>query len=471
MVLYRQKTIDRGTHLLTVWCEYRGINIMGFRGVAVCTMTALVAGDLAAQANEAAQPEDVPLLSLQQQSNLAVTVTQIENEAIAIASPEVLPAQSFHEFSQPVTTTPAQVGLEPASVADASNQASTRVENVVAVEEQRLTATMATGYASSFKPGVSRAEALQQPEMSRTETVAPEASATATMLANKSLATTKAAPSQVAAQPTGKSCPLASQAPAANAQLLAQNLEPSGTVRCPRPEPIAPLTPPPEYETESSPALSIYIPVGYGADNNTLFLSGTYQEDVRFSDEDDGALGFGIGLGDSRDAVGVELSYAIASFGGSRDFGTGGFNAKVHRQFPGDFAVAIGGNGILNLFDRNDFEQSYYGTVTKVFRTRESIDDLFSRVALTVGVGNGQFRSSGAVDDGVDNINAFGNIAIRIARPVSFITEWTGRDLALGLSIAPFKNFPLTITPALRDVAGAGDGARFVLGAGIAFRF
>ena len=55
--------------------------------------------------------------------------------------------------------------------------------------------------------------------------------------------------------------------------------------------------------------------------------------------------------------------------------------------------------------------------------------------------------------------------------PVSFITEWTGQDLALGLSIAPFKNIPLTITPALRDVAGAGDGARFVVGTGMAFKF
>jgi hypothetical protein len=442
---------------------------MRFRGVAVCTMTALVAGDLAAQANEASQPEDVPLLSLQQQSDLAAAVTQIENEAIAIAAPEVLPAQSFHEFSQPVATTSTQVAFAPADMDVVASQPPTRLERLVAIEEQRLTASM-VGYVSAFDPGISRAEALQQPEMSGVETLPPsQTNAIATMPSSKVVAAPQVVSSQVAANPTGNAC--SSSKSAANTQLLAQNLQPSGTVRCPRPEPIAPLTPPPEYETESSPALSIYIPVGYGADNNTLFLSGTFQEDLRFGDEEDGGLGFGIGLGDSRDAVGVELSYASANSGSDGDFGTGGFNAKVHRQFPGDLAVAVGGNGILNLFGRHDFEQSYYGTVTKVFRTRESINDLFSRVAFTVGVGNGQFRSSGAVDDGIDNINAFGNIAIRVARPVSFITEWTGRDLALGLSIAPFKNFPLTITPALRDVAGAGDGARFVLGAGVAFRF
>jgi hypothetical protein len=55
--------------------------------------------------------------------------------------------------------------------------------------------------------------------------------------------------------------------------------------------------------------------------------------------------------------------------------------------------------------------------------------------------------------------------------PISFVTEWTGQDLAMGLSIVPFKNFPLTITPAFRDITGAGEGARFVLGTGIGFGF
>jgi hypothetical protein len=86
-------------------------------------------------------------------------------------------------------------------------------------------------------------------------------------------------------------------------------------------------------------------------------------------------------------------------------------------------------------------------------------------------VGDGQFRSSGAEAAEENNVNVFGNVAVRVARPVSFIAEWTGRDLGLGLSIAPFKNIPFVITPAVRDVVGAGDGARFVLGAGTAIRF
>lgn len=229
-----------------------------------------------------------------------------------------------------------------------------------------------------------------------------------------------------------------------------------------------------EVEVEryrASPSLSIYIPTAYGADRNTAFVSATYQERTRYADVDDGAIGIGVGLGDARKSVGVSLAYTLASFGSNRDFGSGGFNVKVHRQFANDWAAAVGWNGFLNLGDDNDFEDSVYGVVTKVVRTREDIKKPLSRVAFTVGVGNGQFRTEDSIDDDNGNINVFGNVALRVAEPVSLITEWSGQDLGVGLSIAPFKNIPFVITPALRDITGAGDGARFVLGSGFAWRF
>lgn len=229
-----------------------------------------------------------------------------------------------------------------------------------------------------------------------------------------------------------------------------------------------------EVEVEgyrASPALSIYIPTAYGADRNTGFVSATYQERTRYSDVDDGAIGIGVGLGNARKSVGVSLAYTLASFGSNRDFGSGGFNVKVHRQFANDWAAAVGWNGFLNLGDDNDFEDSVYGVVTKVVRTRDDIKKPLSRVAFTVGVGNGQFRTEDSIEDEDGNINVFGNVALRVAEPVSLITEWSGQDLGVGLSIAPFKNIPFVITPALRDITGTGDGARFVLGSGFAWRF
>jgi hypothetical protein len=220
-----------------------------------------------------------------------------------------------------------------------------------------------------------------------------------------------------------------------------------------------------------SPAITLAVPSGYGADDGIGFITTSFQSSVRGSDEADATATFGIGLGDAEDAVGVQLSYTIASFGTNRDFGTGGVNAKVHRRLSDNFSIAAGWDGFITLGDNTDFEDSVYGAVTYVGELRPDINDAFSRIALTAGVGNGRFRTEDAILGDDDTIGVFGSAALRIARPVSAIVEWTGQDLALGLSIAPFADFPLVITPALRDVAGAGDDVRFVLGANLAFRF
>ncbi len=221
-----------------------------------------------------------------------------------------------------------------------------------------------------------------------------------------------------------------------------------------------------------APAITIANPYGFGGDGGKFFVGASFASDTRFRSLDsDGGMVFGAAFGNARKAVGLELSYTMASFGNNRDFGTGGFNAKIHRVIGRDAAVALGYNGFLNIGDDNDFEDSIYGVVTKIFRMRENLNSPFSRVAVSAGLGNGQYRTFEAFLDDDDQINVFGSLAFRVARPVSFITEWTGQDLALGLSIAPFKNIPLTITPALRDVAGGDDSVHFALGVGLGFPF
>ncbi len=232
----------------------------------------------------------------------------------------------------------------------------------------------------------------------------------------------------------------------------------------------------------SSPSMSIYVPLGYGADRNTAFVATDYQSRTRFGNSSDGAVVFGVGLGDAKKSAGVVLSYTLASVSNNfnSDFGIGGFNVKVHRQFKGDWAAAVGMNGVVSIGRYsntlvNDFDKSLYGVVTKVIRTQDDINKPFSRVAVTAGVGNGQFRTENSIVSGKDNFNVFGNVAVRVHPQASLIAEWTGQDLAVGASIAPFKNIPLVITPALRDIAGSGRGAsdraRFVIGTGFGFKF
>ena len=238
----------------------------------------------------------------------------------------------------------------------------------------------------------------------------------------------------------------------------------------------------PKPPRSSYPGLNIANPSGFGADNYRGFVGLGLQSRTRFSNSSggliggglDGTLGFGFGLGDARESVGLQLSYTMASFGGSRPFGSGGVNAKLHTRFDGGWGVALGGDGIINVgalpegspTKFNDFENTYYVAATKLFRLRRDINAPFSRAGITVGAGTGRFRSADQIINRENAIGFFGSAGVQALPWISLITEWTGQDLAVGASIAPFKNIPLVINPAFRDITGAGDGARFVVGIG-----
>jgi len=230
-----------------------------------------------------------------------------------------------------------------------------------------------------------------------------------------------------------------------------------------------------------SPAITIATPSGFGADNNTFYVGTSYQTQIRNVNggAQDAGLGIGFGLFDARQAVGLELNYGIASLTGrTRPFGSGAFSARVSHQFEDDLAVSVGWNSFANLGGgvddvrpTNNFQGSVFGVVTKVFRTQEAIASPFSRVAFTLGAGNGQFRTFRDVEARRDTVGVFGSVAVRIIEPLSTVVEWTGQDLAAGVSFVPFRDLGFVITPAVRDITGSGFPARFVLGAGVAFRF
>ncbi len=227
-----------------------------------------------------------------------------------------------------------------------------------------------------------------------------------------------------------------------------------------------------------SPGLSINNPIGFGADNNIGFISGSYQSRSRFTDTSDGEIGIGVGLGNAIDSVGLEVAYTLNSFGSSQPFGSGGFSAKLHKRVADDTAIAIGWNQFANIGFTDVPRNSYYAVGTQILRTTDNIDSFLSRIALSVGVGGGQFLSQETLTatppgESPSGVNVFGSAAFRLAKPVSAIVEWTGQDLAAGLSIAPFgDDFPLVITPAFRDITGVtGESARFVLGVGTSFKF
>jgi hypothetical protein len=219
-----------------------------------------------------------------------------------------------------------------------------------------------------------------------------------------------------------------------------------------------------------TPSGSISTPSAFGATFGQIFGGFGFQSRTRFTNQADGGLALGGGLGDPQKIVGLDVTLAILSLFGD-NAGRGSFSFKIHRSLPESFAVALGFENAIN-WGGTDGSSSIYGVVSKFFQLTETTKEPFSQLTLSLGVGGGRFRSEGAIEDGVNSLGVFASAGLRIVEPVSAIVEWSGQDLNAGISLIPFPKVPLTINLAGADLTGnAGDGARFVMSIGYNYFF
>jgi hypothetical protein len=228
---------------------------------------------------------------------------------------------------------------------------------------------------------------------------------------------------------------------------------------------IQPETPP----YQASPNVSIINPSAYGLNWGKLGIGVGYQERTRFTKEDDGVIGIGFAIGNSQENLGLQVGIALTDV--SDIFADGSISLKLHRQIIPDLNVALGVQGFAT-WGETDGGSSLYGVVTKKIRLKDRSSEPLSEINLSLGIGGGQFRSESDIQKGNNVVGVFSSVAVRIIEPVSFIGEWTGQDLTLGFSIVPFRDIPLVLVPAITDVTNtAGDGTRFIFGAGYSFSF
>jgi hypothetical protein len=223
-------------------------------------------------------------------------------------------------------------------------------------------------------------------------------------------------------------------------------------------------------EVVVAPGASISTPIGFGANFGQIFGGFAFQSRTRFTNQADGGLALGVGLGEPQKIVGLDVTMAILSLFGD-NAGRGSFSFKIHRSLPEGFAVALGFENAIN-WGGTDAGSSIYGVVSKFFQFTETTEEPLSQLTLSLGVGGGRFRSEGAIEDGVNSLGVFASAGLRIVEPVSAIVEWSGQDLNAGISLMPFPKVPLTINLAGADLTGnAGDGARFVMSIGYNYFF
>jgi hypothetical protein len=219
------------------------------------------------------------------------------------------------------------------------------------------------------------------------------------------------------------------------------------------------------------PAASISSPTGFGVDMGEGFAGFAYQARTRFTHTNDGSAVVGIGLGDRERLVGLEVaatSYSTLRGGGPLE--TGGLSFKLHRSFGDVWGVAVGYENLVR-WGGSDAGRSPYAAVTRVFQLQDPSRP-FSALAATVGAGGGRFRSEADIAADKKTVNPFGAIGLQVIEPLSLTADWNGQDLFAGVSVAPIRRVPLVINAGWADLTrNAGDGPRFILSAGLGFRW
>ncbi|MCC7196336.1 MAG: hypothetical protein IT356_12345 [Gemmatimonadaceae bacterium] len=232
-----------------------------------------------------------------------------------------------------------------------------------------------------------------------------------------------------------------------------------------------------------APGTNTGTPLAFGPGMGDFFIGGGYQASTRgykgsngvFSDNggDDGSISAGFGLGDATDGIG--LTTVITSLSTFRSgFGNRtAFSFQAFRNLNPSTAVAVGvENAFIAGGQKTDGADSWYGVISHVYQQPSADMAWLKAVTVSAGVGNGRFRTTADVRKDNKTVNAFASVALLVHDQVSFIGDYTGQDVNVGMSIVPFKSFPVSITPALVDLTGtASKSPRFTIGAGVGLHF
>ena len=222
------------------------------------------------------------------------------------------------------------------------------------------------------------------------------------------------------------------------------------------------------FDTEGRPwvipGITLVTPTGYSAKWGDVFTSFSVNNRSRFGHIADGFAAIGMGFADPTEWIGIELTLGFLNV--KKIFNSGkGLSGKIGHTFSDGTSVAIGKLDFLQ-WPRNaaDTGSSEYLVVSRAFQLDYDATKNFSLLIVSVGVGDGQFKSDERFMTETPGLGLFGSLSMRIIPPINLIANWN-HNLHMGASIAPFRQFPLIFTIGALDLLKTqGDGLRYVIG-------
>ena len=188
-----------------------------------------------------------------------------------------------------------------------------------------------------------------------------------------------------------------------------------------------------------APGTSSGSPIAFGANWNDAFVGFGVQSPVRYSaaGDADGSASVGFGLGNSSNAVGLEVAVNALSSIRSGVGNRVGVGLKAHKLLGDNWGIALGVQGVqlnANADDRN----SIYGVVTKAFSLEGTALSQFKGLTWSGGIGTEAFQMAGDLNTGKHGVGIFTSAALRVNDASSVILDWSGQDLNLGVSFVPY---------------------------------
>lgn len=211
------------------------------------------------------------------------------------------------------------------------------------------------------------------------------------------------------------------------------------------------------------PATSLATPAGYGAEWTDVFAGSNIQFRSRYSSAFrlSGTHSVGFGLGNAAKYVGLETT--ITSFGSQPPFGEGnGITFKLHHFFKDSSALGIGWEYAILIGD-SDASPSYYIVYSRPFPLKKKETDWFSLVVAHAGLGDGRFSSLQSISEQRVSVNFFAAVGIRVLQPLTYVLNYSGQEFVTGVSVTPFRRFPLSLSAIVSDLTSVAGSPRFAL--------
>jgi len=224
----------------------------------------------------------------------------------------------------------------------------------------------------------------------------------------------------------------------------------------------------------ASPGTTFGTPTAFGASWRQGFVGSSGLVDLGGQGRSaDGSIALGMGFGDPRQALGVELNVAVTSVSAGDFADSGSVGLKIHKVLPNNgIGLAMGWSTALDWGDAESAPETFYGVASKTFNLQMSRWTRSVPISISLGVGTGSFRSTGAIAAGDNEPNVFGSLGVRLLPQVSAASSWTGSGLNLGMGVVPFRQLPLTFSLGFTDVTGnTTNGTGFNFNAGYSLNF